>query len=160
MAKIKAAVAARTDPNFMLIARTDSRAVIGMEEAVRRANAALEAGADIAFVEAPQTVDEVRDVPKAVNGPCLFNLVYGGKTPALSLDEIETAGFALAILPDVLMRSVVMTCENILAPIKADRTLPDQKDGLVVRELFERMGSKDWDKLRSAYAEPRREAAE
>ncbi|MEL6871622.1 MAG: isocitrate lyase/PEP mutase family protein, partial [Pseudomonadota bacterium] len=80
VAKIRAAVAARTDPDFLLIARTDSRAVIGFDEAVTRANLALEAGADIAFVEAPRTPEEVRAVPERVAGPCLFNLVYGGKT--------------------------------------------------------------------------------
>ncbi|MEO1693833.1 MAG: oxaloacetate decarboxylase [Pseudomonadota bacterium] len=160
IAKIKAAVAARTDPDFMLIARTDARAVIGMDEAVRRANAALEAGADIAFVEAPQTPDEVRSVPQAVNGPCLFNLVYGGKTPALELSEIDEMGFALAILPDVLMRSVVMTCETILEPLKASGTLPAADQGLPVRALFERMDSARWDALRTAPAAQPREAAE
>lgn len=160
IAKIKAAVAARTDPDFMLIARTDARAVIGMDEAVRRANAALEAGADIAFVEAPQTPDEVRNVPQAVNGPCLFNLVYGGKTPALELSEIDEMGFALAILPDVLMRSVVMTCETILEPLKASGTLPAADQGLPVRALFERMDSARWDALRTAPAAQPREAAE
>lgn len=160
-AKIRAAVAARTDPDFQIIARTDARAVVSLEEAIRRANASLEAGADIAFIEAPQTPDEVRAVPKSVNGPCLFNLVYGGKTPALELDEIEQMGFALAILPDILMRSVFMTCEAILEPLKASRTLPDQSSGIKVREMFERMGSKDWDELRTRYAEPsKREAAE
>ncbi|MEM1305910.1 MAG: oxaloacetate decarboxylase [Pseudomonadota bacterium] len=160
IAKIRAAVGARTDPDFMLIARTDARAVIGMDEAVRRANAALDAGADIAFVEAPQTPDEVRSVPQAVNGPCLFNLVYGGKTPALELSEIEEMGFALAILPDVLMRSVVMTCETILEPLKASGTLPAADQGLPVRALFERMDSARWDALRTAPAAQRREAAE
>jgi len=151
VAKIRAAVAARRDPNFQIIARTDSRAVLGLEEAIRRANAALAAGADIAFVEAPQTPDEVRAVPKSVNGPCLFNLVYGGKTPAMELDEIEQMGFALAILPDVLMRSVFMTCESILEPLKTSRKLPDQSSGIKVREMFERMGSADWDTLRTAH---------
>ena len=151
VAKIRAAVAARRDPAFQIIARTDSRAVMNLDEAVRRCNAALEAGADIAFLEAPQTPDEVRAVPKLVKGPCLFNLVYGGKTPAFELDEIEKMGFAVAILPDVLLRSVMMTCENILAPLKASRTLPDQAAGIKVREMFERMGSKDWDVLRTKF---------
>jgi len=157
VAKIRAAVAARRDPDFQIIARTDSRAVMNLEEAIRRANAALEAGADIAFVEAPQTPDEVRSVPKLVNGPCLFNLVYGGKTPAFELDEIETMGFALAILPDVLLRSIMTTCEGILGPLKTSRALPDQSSGLKVREMFERMGSADWDTLRTRF-EPKQAA--
>ena len=79
--KIRAAAAAREDRNFLIIARTDARAKFGLEEAVRRANAALDAGADIAFVEAPQTMDELKSVPRDVKGPCLFNYVEGGKTP-------------------------------------------------------------------------------
>src|SRR6266699_2275601 len=81
LAKIRAAVAAKRDPDFFIIARTDSRAVLGFEEAVRRANAALAGGADMAFVEAPQTLEEVAAVPRLVQGPCLLNVVWRGKTP-------------------------------------------------------------------------------
>jgi 2-methylisocitrate lyase-like PEP mutase family enzyme len=83
LAKIRAAVAARRDPDFFIIARTDSRAVLGFEEAVRRANAAMAVGADIAFVEAPQTMEEVAAVPRLVKGPCLLNVVWRGKTPEI-----------------------------------------------------------------------------
>ena len=76
IAKIRAAAAARRDQDFMIIARTDSRAVAGLDEAIGRANAALAAGADMAFVEAPQTQDEVAAVPRLVNGPCLLNVVF------------------------------------------------------------------------------------
>src|SRR5260370_6853488 len=81
IAKIRAAADARPDPDFVLIARTDSRAGMGLEEAIRRANAALEAGADIAFVEAPQSMDEGAAVPRQVKGPCLLNVVAGAHTP-------------------------------------------------------------------------------
>src|SRR5882672_8693930 len=79
LAKIRAAVSAKRDPDFLIIARTDARAVLGFEEAIRRANAALEVGADMAFVEAPQTPDEVAAVPRQVKGPCLLNVVWRGK---------------------------------------------------------------------------------
>jgi 2-methylisocitrate lyase-like PEP mutase family enzyme len=157
--KIRAAVAARTDPDFKIIARTDSRAPIGFEEAIRRANAALEAGADIAFVEAPQTLDELRAVPKLVNGPCLYNLVYGGKSPDIDLATAAEMGFALTIMPDVLWREIVMTCEATLAGIAGGR-IPDQKSGLRVRELFERTGADEWDALRTRFAAPSSQAAE
>jgi len=157
--KIRAAVAARSDADFKIIARTDSRAPIGFEEAIKRANAALEAGADIAFVEAPQTVEELRAVPKLVEGPCLFNLVYGGKTPEIDLKTAREMGFRVAIMPDVLWREIVMVCEKVLAGI-ADGQLPDQKTGLNVRDLFQRAGAEDWDALRTAFAGPSREAAE
>ena len=159
IAKIRAAVAARSDPDFKIIARTDARAPLGFEEAIARANAALAAGADIAFVEAPQTLDELRAVPRLVNGPCLFNLVYGGKTPDIDLATAAEMGFRLAILPDVLWREIVMVCESTLAEIAAGR-LPDQSTGLTVRELFERAGAAEWDALRTRFADPSREAAE
>ena len=159
IAKIRAAVAARSDPDFKIIARTDARAPAGFEEAIARANAALAAGADIAFVEAPQTIEELRAVPRLVNGPCLFNLVYGGKTPDIDLATAAEMGFRLAILPDVLWREIVMVCESTLAEIAAGR-LPDQSTGLTVRELFERAGAAEWDALRTRFADPSREAAE
>jgi len=158
IAKIRAAVAARSDPDFKIIARTDARAPIGFDEAIARANAAMEAGADIAFVEAPQTLDELRAVPKLVNGPCLFNLVYGGKTPDIDLATAAEMGFRLAILPDVLWREIVMVCERTLAEIAAGG-LPDQKTGLTVRELFDRAGAGEWDALRTRFAAPPQEAA-
>ena len=87
LAKVRAAVAARQNPDFVIIARTDARAVLGLEEAIGRANAALEAGADVAFVEAPQTMEEIMAVPRRVNGPCLLNVVWGGKTPEIAFDD-------------------------------------------------------------------------
>src|SRR2546423_1538821 len=104
VAKIRAAVAARRDSDFMIIARTDARAVAGLDEAVARANAALAAGADMAFVEAPQTLEEVAAVPRLVNGPCLLNVVRGGKTPDLDLGEAEHMGYKLAIVPGLLIQ--------------------------------------------------------
>src|ERR1700685_3339875 len=78
IAKIRAALATRRDPAFLIIARTDSRAVAGFEEAIGRANEALANGADMAFVEAPQTLEEIAAVPKLVRGPGLLNVVWGG----------------------------------------------------------------------------------
>lgn len=158
LAKIRAAAAARSDPDFKIIARTDTNAGHGFEEAVARVNAALETGADIAFLEAPKTPEEVAAVPKRVKGPCLFNLVMRGKTPPVDLAGLAEAGYALTILPDVLWREMVAAAETTLAGIAGGR-LPSQTDGLTVRELFDRVGAADWDRLRDAYARPA-EAAE
>jgi len=106
-----------------------------------------------------QTLDELRAVPKLVNGPCLFNLVYGGKTPDIDLATAKEMGFRLAILPDVLWREIVMVCERTLGEIAAGR-LPDQTTGLTVRELFERAGAGEWDALRTRFADPSPKAAE
>lgn len=161
-AKIRAAAAARTDPDFMIIARTDARARMGLEEAVRRANAALEAGADIAFVEAPQTMDELKAVPRDVRGPCLFNYVEGGKTPDIDMDQARELGFKLAILPAILIRSVIMGCEKILTDLHDNNRLPDPNEGIGVRDIFARVGAAEWDELRDKFADDgaRSEAAE
>jgi 2-methylisocitrate lyase-like PEP mutase family enzyme len=99
LAKIRAAVGARRDRDFLIIARTDARAVLGFEEAIRRANATLDAGADMAFVEAPESLEEVASVPRWVHGPCLLNMVWRGKTPDVSIDDAQAMGYKLAILP-------------------------------------------------------------
>src|SRR5271157_2435009 len=119
VAQIRAAIAARRDGDFMIIARTDARAVAGFDEAIVRANAALAAGADMAFVEAPQTLDEVAAVPRRVSGPCPLNVVYGGKTPDLDLREAEKMGYKLAIVPGLLIKCVVGVCDEALAELKA-----------------------------------------
>jgi len=157
LAKIRAAAAARQDLDFRIIARTDANADLGFEEAVARANAALAAGADIAFVEAPKTPEEVAAVPRRVKGPCLFNRVVRGKSPPVELRGLAEAGYALTILPDVLWREMVGAAEGVLAHLAAG-ALPDQASGLTVRELFDRVGAEDWDRLRDAFAEPARAA--
>jgi 2-methylisocitrate lyase-like PEP mutase family enzyme len=162
LAKIRAAAASRRDPDFLVIARTDSRAVAGFEEAVARANAALAAGADMAFLEAPQTLEEVAAVPRRVNGPCLLNVVYGGKTPDLDLREAESMGYKLAIVPGLLVKNVVGVCETALAELKANHRHPRPFKEMTVREMFERVGADDWDALRTRFREPpqHRDAAE
>jgi 2-methylisocitrate lyase-like PEP mutase family enzyme len=157
LAKIRAAAAARRDPDFKIIARTDANADLGFDEAVARANAALAAGADVAFVEAPKTPEEIAAVPRRVNGPCLFNLVVRGKSPPVGLDGLAAAGYALTILPDVLWREMVAAAEGMLARLGEGR-LPDQGSGLTVRDLFDRVGADEWDRLRDAFAEPARAA--
>ena len=154
LAKVRAAADARTDPDFMIIARTDSRAMLGFEEAVKRVNAALEAGADIAFVEAPLTLEEVRDVPKLVKGPCLLNVVHRGKTPAVELSDAEAMGYKLAILPSVLFRSVVGLCEHLLTELKEKNTLPTPPGDMSPMDTFRRVGADEWDALRDKYNKP------
>ncbi|HYM01832.1 MAG TPA: isocitrate lyase/PEP mutase family protein [Stellaceae bacterium] len=157
LAKIRAAAAAKTDPDFLLIARTDARAVIGFEEAVARMNAALAAGADMAFLEAPQTMAEVEAVPKLVKGPCLLNVVSGGKTPMLDLDQAERLGFKLAILPGILFQSAIAAFDAALAEVKTRHRHPDMKIDL--KEKFRRVGAEEWDALRERFKTPSAEEA-
>jgi carboxyvinyl-carboxyphosphonate phosphorylmutase len=97
--KLQAAAAAREDEDFQIIARTDARECIDMGEAIRRANAYVEAGADCIFVESPLTVDEMRHMRAEIDAPLLANMVEGGKTPWLTSKELEEVGFDLVIYP-------------------------------------------------------------
>src|SRR5262252_873227 len=141
LAKIRATVAARRDPDFLVIARTDSRAVLGFEEAVRRANAALAAGADMAFVEAPQTLEEVAAVPRLVKGPCLLNVVWKGKTPEVSFDDARQMGYRLAIVPGMLFKAVIGICDATLAELRRTGRHPVLQNSMTVREAFARVGA-------------------
>ena len=160
IAKIRAAVAAKRDRDFLIIARTDSRAVAGLDEAVTRANAALAAGADMAFVEAPQTMDELAAVPKRVAGPCLLNVVRGGKTPEIDLHRAQEMGYRLAIVPGLLLKAVIGACDEALAELKAHHVHPTPRSDMTVREAFNRVGAVEWDALRTRFrdAEERRAA--
>ncbi len=150
IAKIRAAADARGDSDFVIIARTNSRAVIGFDEAIKRANAALDAGADVAFVEAPQTMEEIAAVPKQVRGPCLLNVVRRGKTPEIELKDAEAMGYKLAILPTLLFRGVIGCCEELLDEVKKGNFPAPPKD-LSPHEAFQRFGSDEWDELRVRY---------
>ena len=138
----------------MIIARTDSRAVIGFDEAIARANAALAAGADMAFVEAPQTMEEVAAVPRLVKGPCLLNVVRGGKTPDLDLGDAERMGYRLAIVPGLLIKNVIGVCEQSLAALKATNRHPPLVKEMTVREIFQISGADEWDALRTRFRAP------
>src|SRR6266581_7522393 len=160
LAKIRAAATSRRSPDFLVIARTDSRAVAGFDEAIARANAAISAGADMAFVEAPQTLEEVAAVPRMVQGPCLLNVVRGGKTPDLDLREAERMGYKLAIVPGLLIKNVIGICDRMLAELKATHHHPPPVEEITVPEMFRRFGADEWDARREQFRAPLRNAAE
>ena len=160
LAKIRAAASAKRDPDFLLIARTDSRAGHGFEEAVRRMNAALAAGADMAFLEAPQTLEEVKAVPRLVKGPCLLNVVWGGKTPMVDFADAQRMGFKLAIVPGLLFKTVIGACDAALKELREEGRHPVPIGNMTVRDAFRRMGAEEWDRVREAYREPKPKAAE
>jgi 2,3-dimethylmalate lyase len=99
VARIRAAVEARRDPDLLLIARTDAIAVTGFEDALARASAYAKAGADVLFVEAPTTVAEVEAIPRALPVPCLFNYAPTGRSPLLPLGRLAALGYAIVLLP-------------------------------------------------------------
>ena len=160
VAKIRAAAAARRNPDFVLIARTDARAVLGLEEALWRVNAALAAGADVGFVEAIPDMAELADVPRRVNGPCLLNVVQGGKTPEVNLLDAQAMGYRLAIMPSLLLSTMMEAADTVLAAGTATHQPPAGKGKLQVADRFRRFRSDEWDALRNRFrdAEPAKAA--
>ena len=151
VSKIRAAAECRPDPDLVLIARTDAIATRGFDEAIERANRALDAGADVAFVEAPQTLEDVAAVPRLVEGPCLLNVVASGKTPDVTLGEAAVMGFRLAIVPVLLVNAVLSACDAALAELRATGAHPAGLEPLPVHEIFARAGAREWDEIRSRY---------
>jgi 2-methylisocitrate lyase-like PEP mutase family enzyme len=97
--KHRIAIDARRDPNFVIIARTDARAIEGINGAIDRANRYAEAGADVCFIEAPQSLDELERIPREVKHPLLVNMLTGGVTPILSVDELGKLGYKIVVCP-------------------------------------------------------------
>ncbi len=152
VANIRAAVAARRDPDFVIIARTDARAVAGFDEAVARANAALAAGADVAFVEAVESGEELAEVPRRVAGPCLLNVVPGGKTPAVSMPDAQALGYRVTILPGVLLSAVIVAADQALGSLRESGVPPPIPRGATILETFRRFGADEWNALRTRFA--------
>lgn len=115
--KIKTARDALTDDNFILIARTDAIAVEGFESALERAHKYIEAGADMIFVEAPQTLEQIQTIAKQIKQPKLINMFYGGKTPLVPIAELKKLGYAVAIIPSDLQRAAIYAMQNTLQVI-------------------------------------------
>ncbi|EMR06976.1 2,3-dimethylmalate lyase [Bhargavaea cecembensis DSE10] len=121
--KIKAAVDTRSDENLAIIARTDAAAMNGLEDALDRANAYKEAGADVIFVEAPTSLDALKEIPKAVPGvPHLINMVEGGKTPLVSLKDAEAMGFHIMLCANTVLRSAIKGVRDSLEVLRRDES--------------------------------------
>lgn len=122
-AKVKAAVAARSDPNLVVIARTDARGPLGLDEAIRRAHRYRDAGADALFVEALQGEEELRRVAETFDGvPLVFNWAEGGKTPPLDYATIAELGFALIIMPIGTLLAATRAMQAFLIRLKQEGT--------------------------------------
>ncbi len=118
VSKIRAAVSAKTDPDFLIIARTDARAVNGFEDAIKRCLAYCDAGADVIFFEAPQSEEEMWELNRRIKKPTLANMVYGGKTPQLSGVVLEKMGYKIVINPIDLLQVSSFAVKEYLACIK------------------------------------------
>jgi 2-methylisocitrate lyase-like PEP mutase family enzyme len=132
VAKLKAAVDARVDPDLMILARTDARAVEGFEAALDRARAYREAGADFLFVEAPLTKEELLAIPKAVGGVHLCNMVIGGKTPLLPRAELAAAGYAVICYANAALQASLLAMQQVLGHLRAHGSIAGVEDKLMM----------------------------
>jgi len=120
--KLEAALETRTDPDMVIIARTDARATHGLEDAIRRGREYAKVGADMIFVEAPRDRDELKRIAAAIDRPLVANMVKGGKTPLLSAAELEALGYKLAIFASDVQRAAIYGMREVLKVMKRDGT--------------------------------------
>ena len=130
VAKLQAALEARRDADLLVIARTDARAKLGLEEALDRAARYLEAGADMAFVEAPTSVEELQEITK-LPGWTMANMVEDGKTPLLTAEELAEIGFKFVIFPNTASRAAMRSMEEVLGLLKREGGSGGFRDRLV-----------------------------
>ncbi len=150
--RIKTIYDNREENGIMIVARTDARTVTGLEEAIRRGNAYLEAGADIIFVESPESYDEVKLIARDINGPVLFNNVEGGRSPFLSTEELEMAGVKFTIYPNAQTRMIAKKCKELLAVLKATGTTAGMADQMLShKELWALFDHDAWVELENKY---------
>lgn len=151
--RIKAAVDARQDPNLLIIARTDARATQGLSAALDRAQMLIEDGADITFVEAPESVEEIRAIPQALKGtPQLVNLVVGGKTPIMDFAELENMGFSLVLYANVALQGAMHGMQTALGQLKAEGRLDESAPVAPFRERQRLVRKEYYDALEKKYA--------
>lgn len=132
--KVRAAVDARRDEDFVIIARTDARAVTDLEDAIERALAYREAGADMIFLEAPQTTEELEMVAKEVPGPLVANMVEDGKTPLQPAEVLEKMGYRLVIYANLAMRAAVFAMQQVLSHLAKHGDSTGVRDRIITME--------------------------
>ena len=150
--KIRAAVAARRDPGFVVIARTDARSVEGFESAVDRARRYLDAGADMIFPEALESSEEFARFAKEVKAPLLANLTEFGRGPLLTFDELASLGYRAMLYPLTAFRAAMKAAEEALIHLRDQGTQSDLLPRMQTRaDLYELLGYADWEARDRAY---------
>ncbi|ENO85156.1 isocitrate lyase/PEP mutase family protein [Thauera linaloolentis] len=152
VSKIKAAADARRDPDFLIMARTDAAAVHGFEAAVERAQLFAEAGADILFVEAVTSADEIRALPQRLAKPQLMNMVIGGKTPIFNATELGGLGYGIVLYANAALQGAVMGMQKALTVLRDEKEVKESS-GLVTpfAERQRLVGKTEWDALEKRY---------
>jgi 2-methylisocitrate lyase-like PEP mutase family enzyme len=150
--KIKAAVDARRDPDMVIIARSDSRAIEGLQAAIDRVNAYLEAGADVGFVEAPQSAEELAAAARQLIKPALANIFEGGKTPTLPARELKAMGYRIGIYPSQTHRAAIAAAKKVLGVLRRDGdTVAIEGELATFNDREEAVNARHWRDLETKY---------
>ena len=153
--KIQVASDARSSCDFLIIARTDARSALGLDEALRRADAYARAGADILFVESPETQDEMRRIGSSFELPLLANMVEGGRTPVLSRQELESIGYKLAIFPVTALLAATQAMKTVYEAFKQNGSSAGISTPLMpFTDLTKLMGFEEIWEFEKRYADP------
>jgi 2-methylisocitrate lyase-like PEP mutase family enzyme len=151
--KIRAAADARLDPDLIIMARTDAIAVNGFEDAMERAAAYIEAGADMTFVEAPRNQDQIAAIPRELKVPQLINIVAGGLTPMIALADLERMGFSLVLYANAALQAAVAGMQKVLGHLKEHGSLAGLSNELASFEERQRLVMKpQFDALEKKYS--------
>jgi len=153
VSKIKAAVDARQDPDFLIMARTDAAATLGFEAAIERAQKFAEAGADILFVEAVTEAEQVRALPQRLAKPQLMNMVIGGRTPIFNADQLAELGYGIVLYANAALQGAVAGMQKTLTVLRDEKEV-QESSGLVASfaERQRLVGKPEWDELESRYS--------
>jgi 2-methylisocitrate lyase-like PEP mutase family enzyme len=151
--KLAAAQATRSDPDFCIIARTDARGVNGFDDAIERARAFAKLGVDAIFVEAPQSEEELAEIPRRLPGvPLLVNVFKGGKTPMLPMERLQQMGYRIAIYPSETQRAAIHAMRNALATLRREGTTESIDATLTTFKERDRVvGLDEWQKIEKSY---------
>ena len=153
MQKIHAAVDARVDSDLVIVARTDAIAVNGFDDAMERAAAYIEAGADMIFVEAPRSREQIAEIPKRLGVPQFINIVAGGLTPMIGLGELEKMGYSMVLYANTALQASIAGMQKVLGHLKAHGSLDGVSSQLASFEERQRIVSKPhFDDLEKKYS--------
>ncbi len=142
--KIRVAVETRSDPNLLIIARTDARTTMGLDEALRRGELYAKAGADLLFIESPESVQEMELIGRSFDVPVVANMVEGGRTPVLTRDELQSLGYGLAIFPATAFLAAGAAMESVFRTIQTDGSTTRLDTPLYEFQKFSQLMGFDW----------------
>ena len=152
LAKIKAAVDTRRDGDLQIVARTDARAILGLQAAIDRAGAMIEAGADLTFVEAPTSAEELAQIARALSVPQVANMVFGGRTPELGQQKFAELGFGCVLYANAALQAALKASHDVLASLKREGSLASVADRLAGFDVRQQTVAKPkYDELERRY---------